>query len=347
MCKIVATGITAHLGRNVRCNREAFRKVHGLAVAEEPSTRRRRFIMRIGPRPDASLQNRSCLMAQRKSNLKRLWRYTRRNMQRGQKYMAQRRRATKLGADSTVFVTGCGRSGTTMLVDTLDCSPEIWLYNEFHRAAFDRLRLKSPEGVKRLIRRCAAPTVVFKPLSDVHRVDELLSTYENSRALWIYRRYQDTANSAVRLWGESQKSMARNIAAGNRAELGWLGERLSDEVVAQFREAYREEGPPEEGAALIWYYLNQFFFTTGIDQDPRVMLLQYEDLVQRPRENFAEIFGFLGCHFDESFLSDVHKSSIGKNTFPEISPRVHELCTSLGKRLDATYEARRTTPASG
>ena len=105
---------------------------------------------------------------------RRAARFVNRAAQRGWKRCAQALRPAP-GPAEPRFVFGCQRSGTTMLVQTLDRSPELWLYNEYHRAAFDdRLRLRSFEVIDLLINRCRAQQVLFKPLCDNQRADRNL-----------------------------------------------------------------------------------------------------------------------------------------------------------------------------
>ncbi len=65
------------------------------------------------------------------------------------------------------------------------------------------------------------------------------------------------------------------------------------------------------------------------------MLLAYEDLVGDPRSAFARVFDFLGLAFSENLVSGIRAGSVGKESFPEIDPRIAASCEDLQARLDA------------
>lgn len=274
----------------------------------------------------------------RRATPRKLARHALAQARRGQKYLWQRRHLDRGVPKLGVFVVGCQRSGTNMLTRVIDRSPHAWVYPEDpYSAAFRDHRLRSPEVVDRLIRRSVAPTVAFKPICDSHLTDELVARHERSKAIWIYRGYRDVANSAVKNWGTHQVDIARWIVERNWEILDWRGERLGTEVDGLIRRVYRAEMSPQEGAALFWYTRNHFYFELGLDEEDRVLLVQYEDLVAHPAEAFRRVFEFIRCPFDPAFVSDVFLSSIGKTEFPAIDPRIESACEELQARLDTRY----------
>jgi hypothetical protein len=237
-----------------------------------------------------------------------------------------------------VFVVGCHRSGTNMVMWTVERSPEVWVYHE-HRLspAFWEYRLRSTETLQRVIRRSPAPVVLFKPVCDSHLTDRLLARHEGSRAIWIYRRYQDVTNSAVRNFGPHQRDMLGWIARGDYDLLGWRGERLRPDFVELVQELYREDMSFEEASALIWYNRTGGYFDQGLDRDEHVLLVRYEDLVGGSEAGFRRVFDFLRVGFNTAFLDRVFASSIGKDEFPPIGDRVRGLCEELTQRLDRAH----------
>jgi hypothetical protein len=223
-----------------------------------------------------------------------------------------------------------------MLMDTLENSPQTTVFHESPRSlAFREFRLRSDRMIARLIDWSPAPWVVFKPVCDAHRLDHYLERFPSSRVIWPYRRYQDVANSAVRKWGGHQREIIRAIAGGGEAWLGWRGERLAPDVVETIGRLYRDDLSPEEGAALQWYLRNHFYFRLGLDRDPRVLLLRYEDLVTSPKGHFERIFAFLGdCPLAGLDLSAINPRSIGKASFPGVDPSIAALCEEMMERLD-------------
>ncbi len=283
--------------------------------------------------------------------LRRAARFARRTAQRGWKASALRLAPAEAPAQPR-FVFGCQRSGTTMLVQALDRSPHLWLYNEYHRAAFDnRLRFRSVDVIDRLIARCRASQVLFKPLCDNQRADRILEAYPSARAIWIYRDYRDTVNSMVRLWGGDMRELVQRVVDGEScgtidpadrlfSQTGWAGARLSEQVSAALAQRTRPDLSMHEGAALFWYLRTQYYYGLELNRHPHVLLVRYEDLVQRPEESFPRIYDHFELPFEPDHLIGVTPECVGRDRFPAIDPKIAQWCQSLLNRLDADH--RRT-----
>lgn len=242
-----------------------------------------------------------------------------------------------------------------MLMWTLERSPEVWVYHE-HRLspAFRDYRLRSAPTLERLIRRSPAPVVIFKPVCDAHLTDRLLERHASARAIWIHRRYQDVANSAVRNFGNHQREALGWIVHRDYDRLGWRGERLEHGFVRLVEEVYRPEMPLEEACALFWYCRTSAYLDLGLDRDERVLLVRYEDLVSGAEVSFRRVFDFLGVRFEPDFLRHLFASSVGKDPFPPIDRRVESACEDLMRRMGAALEgqlaregASAASPAAG
>src|SRR5215212_1435163 len=88
-----------------------------------------------------------------------------------------------------LFVVGCQRSGTTILVDTLDKDSRVKTFGEFsgvNRSAAGRrpwsvrsqsrysIRLKPLDEVAAKLERCPHPLVVLKPLVESQKTPSIL-----------------------------------------------------------------------------------------------------------------------------------------------------------------------------
>jgi hypothetical protein len=289
---------------------------------------------------------------------RRAARYVNRAVQRGWKRCAQTL-SPAAGPAQPRFVFGCQRSGTTMLVQTLDRSPNLWLYNEYHRAAFDdRLRLRSLEVVDRLIDSCRASQVLFKPLCDNQRADRILEAYPTAKAIWIYRDYRDAVNSMIHLWGEDMLELVHRLVNGEScgsidpadrlfSQTGWIGSRLSEGVLEGLSSRHRTDLTTHEGAALFWYLRSQYYYGLDLHRNPQVLLVRYEDLVQRPVECFRRVYEHFELPFDEGHLRSVSRKSVGKERFPSIDPKIAGWCEGLLGRFDRDVEQQRHVKASG
>ena len=89
-----------------------------------------------------------------------------------------------------VFIMGCGRSGTTMMINIFhrdnrteslnENSPKI---AENYMLVFDRI----PQAISG----SKAPILVMKPILNSFDALELLKTYYNSKIIWMLRDYKD------------------------------------------------------------------------------------------------------------------------------------------------------------
>jgi len=240
-----------------------------------------------------------------------------------------------------VFVVGCNRSGTNMVCAAVGNSPHGWAYQEnTFSLAFNGYYLRPDWVIERLIRRTPAPIISFGSILDSQFTDDLLSRFAGARAIWIYRRHEDVANSCARRgWGDHFRELVRWVARGELEKLGARGNHISDDTVRLFGELLRENLSDEDAACLYWYMRNQLYFSLNLHLDPRVLLVQYEDTVLNPEKAFRRIFGFLGFPYDPAIIKDVFASSVGKHPRPDIDPAIQEVCDALQARLDVHYSS--------
>jgi hypothetical protein len=254
------------------------------------------------------------------------------------RWLRARRHRVPGAPKRALFVVGCQRSGTNMLMWTLERSPHVWVYHEHAWSpAFRRYRLRPTATIERLVRRAPANTVAFKPICDSHLVDRLLARHPGSLAIWIFRNYRDVANSMAQNFPGHAREILRWIVEGDTDLLGWRGERLAPEAVEVVRACYRPEMSVEEAAAVVWWLRNRFFFDLALEKDPRVRLAKYEDLVAGGEEPFRRLFDFAGVPFDSRLVSTVFDTSVGKRPSPVMAPRLVELCDELLERLERAH----------
>lgn len=239
-----------------------------------------------------------------------------------------------------VFILGSNRSGTQMVCEAIGKFPHGWDYQESEaNIAFKDYQLRADWLIKWLIRFSPAPAVSFGNILDSQFADDLLLRFEGGRAIWVYRRYEDAANSSVRKWGGHFKDLARWVARGELERLGPRGKGVSADTVRLFAGLFSEDLSDEDGACLYWYMRNQLYFDLNLHMDPRVLLVQYEDTVLNKEKAFWRILDFLGFSYDPVIVDGIFASSVSKHPWPGIDPRVQEVCDTLKERLDAQYAA--------
>jgi hypothetical protein len=237
-----------------------------------------------------------------------------------------------------VFILGSNRSGTQMVCKGIGKFPHGWDYQESEaNMVFKDYQLRADWLIKWLIRFSPAPVVSFGNILDSQFADDLLLRFEGGRAIWVYRRYKDAANSSVLKWGSHFKDLARWVAHNELERLGARGKGVSADTVRLFAGLFSEDLTNEDGACLYWYMRNQLYFDLNLHMDPRVLIVQYEDTVLNKEKAFRRILGFLGFSYDPTIMDGIFATSVGKHPWLGIDPRIQEVCNILKERLDANY----------
>jgi hypothetical protein len=255
------------------------------------------------------------------------------------KWQWRRQHGAPPGRAVAVFLVGVQRSGTNMVVRGLEASPEFELHNENDRRAFDCFRLRPLPAVRAIVEASQHHFVLFKPLCDSHRVDELLDglgTSSPGRAIWAYRAVDGRVASALAKFGDTNLRVLREIAAGGGRDR-WQAQGLSPASRELIESFDYETMTPATAAALFWYVRNVLVFEHGLDRRPDVAVISYDALVADPEPRMRELCAFLGVAYDPRLVAHV-ESRPSHNRHPlDIDPRVRELCTDLDTRLTALW----------
>jgi len=237
-----------------------------------------------------------------------------------------------------VFVVGAQRSGTRLPIQVLDRVPGISTFPEGSDPYFDGVMLRPLERVEQLVRRSPAQIVALKPICETHRTPELLERFPGSKAIWIFRNYQDTVNSASLKW-TSGRTMLRRLAQGQLNPDDWRRGGVTQEKLQIVRRLYRDDMSQHEANAVMGYLRNSLFFDLRCDERSDVLLVRYEDLVTDPVEHVTRIFRFIGVPVPAGALGAVKGGARGSRAFPEISPDIRRLCEDVYDRLLAHYRS--------
>jgi len=231
------------------------------------------------------------------------------------------------------FVMGCQRSGTSMLIETLAVAPEIITYGEGTNLALRNYRLRDANRVAQVIHAGPAPLSAMKPICDAQLTDVLLDQHHGSKAIWIYRDHRDVVRSALAKWGDDQLELVRNLQQGRYVELGWRGERIAPTTLAAVQAT--EVRTPADGAGLVWWMRNRLPFDLGLVDDPRVLLVSYEQLVSEPAAQLDRVFGFLGVTAPPDAVGRLSARSVTRRPVDGLSNEIEALAVDLAGHLEA------------
>lgn len=240
--------------------------------------------------------------------------------------------SAKPSEKTTVFVAGHQRSGTNMLMDTLERSYETDVYHERDSRAFSHYQMREPPVIRELYEASQYRCFIIKALCELQDLPELMGYFERARTIWMVRNYRDVVNSAVRSFPDFAK-YARCLA-DDPAAAGWRGKGMSEETRNLVRSVVHPEISETSAAALQWYVRNTLFFEKGLDRDARVLLVSYETLVHSPDTEFRRIFDFAGIRYSPWMARNTFSTSIGKNQEPEIETSIRKLCDAMMARFE-------------
>jgi Sulfotransferase family len=233
-----------------------------------------------------------------------------------------------------LFVAGVQRSGTNMVMDLLEWSRWTAVFHETDRLAFDNYEMRPTEVILQLATQTHAPWFVIKSLCELDRIPALMDIFGPARVLWVLREFDDCANSAVRSF-ENFARQVRRLAVDEHPD-DWRGRGMSDATRRVLRTFASDDLSETSAAALMWYYRNILFFERGLDKDPRVTLVRYEELVRTPNEVTREVFAWLGLpDWSPWIVRHVHARSARREVRADIDPGVRTLCDGLRARFDA------------
>jgi len=245
---------------------------------------------------------------------------------------------TRSSATRILFILGCQRSGTTLLTRIFDRDWQTRVYNEMStlssRDEPKQLRLNPLPEVAATFDGDRAGLIVAKPLVESQNAVELLNGIDNSRAIWLYRYYEDVAASYVEKWGPGH-SMRDLQSIVDAVPYDWRYEKVSDELREFVMRHFDEEMNPYDASALYWLVRNQIYFDLALANDARVLICQYEKLATDPLAAMERVYDFLGIRFPgPRIVAEVHTDAIRRPDDVPISEEVRRRCMSMMARLD-------------
>lgn len=247
------------------------------------------------------------------------------------KRFVKRRLTNPMGQTTPVFLLGCGRSGTSMLIRQLAKSWRIDAYNEHYPTVFENYRIRSLAGIEAIVNRSYAEATVFKPILDSTQALVLLDHFPTARVLFSFRQYHDVVNSSLKKFGvENRINHVRRWMNDDFAEFQVAPPEATKEFI---RALWQPDFSPETGAALYWLFYNRLFYDLNLLHQDRVRLVQYEKLVTEPEAQLADVAAFIGVQFDAVMTEGVFASSIGRNDPPLLDARVEAACEALWQQM--------------
>lgn len=260
--------------------------------------------------------------------LRRLWRYRKALI-----YLARRPCKDTL----PVFIMGCGRSGTTMIINIFHRDHRIEALDENdpkiardYTLDFDKI----PEAIST----SAAAILAMKPILNSFDASHLLKTYSKSKVLWVLRDHKDMIASSLKKFGtEVSEYMQDVFEDGNRNT--WLSRGIPPETRHMISTLKASGFSPYDWMALVWWSVNRTIILDQLSGHDRFFLVKYEDLVRHPGPMLKSVYDFIGLQYQNKATKYIHAGSIGKGAAIELAPNVETLCQDLANVLISRYDS--------
>lgn len=243
-----------------------------------------------------------------------------------------------------LFITGCQRSGTSVMQRTFEKDMNAIIYGERSKlSSIEGIRLNPLNTVKEEIRKAKAQFIVLKPLVESQNILKLLDYFEGSKALWLYRDFKDVAASNLKTFGPRNGINDIRPIVENHPN-NWRSEGVSENTRKIIGQHFSENMKPHDAAVLFWYSRNSLFFDLGLSENPNILMCKYEHLIAKPGEVFRNIYENLGQSFPgERITAEIHSGALRKGKDIEISPAIEKLARELLEKLDKVYLANSPT----
>lgn len=242
-----------------------------------------------------------------------------------------------------LFIFGVQRSGTTALFHFLRKDKRIQTYNEFSELSVDgdeKLRLHPYPRLKKQFDRNLRPILLLKPLVESQNANRLLEEFPNSRGIWIYRNYKDVANSNLNKFGINN-GIKNLTPLMNGDSSNWRSENVSDDIKEIVAKYFSSDMKPHDAAALFWYVRSSFYYSQGLNNSNRILLMRYESFVKEPYKKLSRVYQFLGEKIPETLKeNDIHGRSIKKGEDINLSPEIEALCDGLYQKFEKEYSSK-------
>ncbi len=256
---------------------------------------------------------------------------------------AKRLRAQRSGTPRFLLVSGVQRSGTNMVMDLLEASPEADVYHETDPRAFENYMMRDEVTIARLIARSPFPLFVIKGLHEAERARALIDRFAPGKMVWVFRNWPDVVNSNMRSWPGGRNQIEDIVRDPLSAK--WRGRGMTAQTHAMVREAYRPGMNDASAQALFYVYRNQLFFDQGLDADPRAMALDYDALVADPARGVARLAEFAGIAVTERMARVPNAGTARRRSAPDVLPHIAALAQAMHERLLKAAERGVCTPA--
>lgn len=237
-----------------------------------------------------------------------------------------------------VFIMGCGRSGTSMMVRMFEFDDRVETLAENNPKIQNNYMLIK-ENIEKVITNCKAPIIVSKPILNSFEASMLLQQYPLLKIIWMQRNYKDMAASSVKKFGPVVSDYMKQLVQNKRGD-NWLSRGMPDETLEILRNIETSDLNHHDWMCLVWWSVNRTIIIDRLYQDNRFIFIQYEQLVLDPVSVIDSLFQRIEFTYNPKIAKYINPSSLGKGKDISIQPVVQDMCDQLTSELKTVVSSK-------
>lgn len=228
-----------------------------------------------------------------------------------------------------IFILGCQRSGTTYAERLFRADPRSRVFGEFSELTIlpTHSVWRDPSSMRQVLSAHRGEYQVIRSLLASHRVCDLLEDWPRSVVLWMFRDANSVVASMMHKWQGDFREVSEKVEtdAAGHWELRGIWEQIEADVSSGATEALCHDR-----YAMYWYQRNRVAIDKSLGNNPRVLMVEYSDFVNRPNA-WLKAVRDLGDIAAPNWTFPIHAMARSRSPSSSIrlSPWVQDKCDSL------------------
>ena len=230
-----------------------------------------------------------------------------------------------------VFIAGCGRSGTSMMVNVFQRDGRIEALDENDPKVAHKFMLVY-DKIAPAIEYCRAPVLIMKPILNSFDASRLLEMHDQAKIIWMLRDYKDMVASSIKKFGSVVPSYMKNLVLFKKGT-NWLRSGIPADTLTILSNIDSTGFTDYDWMSLIWWSVNRTIILDRLYQSERFLLLEYENIVCHPDGVLRRVYDYTGLQYKEGSGKYVYAVSVGKGRSLQLHPIVQKMCENLAEDL--------------
>jgi hypothetical protein len=229
------------------------------------------------------------------------------------------------------FIMGCGRSGTTMLLDIFYRDYRVDALGENDPKIAQNFLLDF-DKIPGVISNAKAPVIVMKPILNSFDAAFVLKKFIDSKVIWFIRDYSDMVASSIKKFGNEVPGYMKDFILYRKGN-NWVSNGIAEESHEIILSLDTHEFNKYDWMALIWWSVNRTIVIDSLNVNDRFRIVYYDKIVKNPENELMSIYNFIGLKYRKGADKYIHAVSVGKGSDIELHPQVRKLCKNLTETL--------------